>query len=57
VNMRNRPTRGTFAINHLPRRASAEVLGESRQLETMNGEWSDDFAGYAVHLYRLAAIK
>jgi hypothetical protein len=56
VNMRNNPTRGSFVVRGVPAR-SAEVLGESRKLELANGEWADEFAGYAVHLYRLAAIE
>ena len=56
VNMRNIPTRGSFAVRGLPARA-AEVLGESRRLEIVNGEWADEFAGYAVHLYRMDATK
>jgi hypothetical protein len=57
VNMRNVPTRGSFAVRSLAARASAEVLDESRTLAVSNGEWTDEFDPYAVHLYRLDAAK
>ena len=57
VNMRNQPTRGACAVRELSPRATAEVLGESRNLPITNGEFADEFAGYAVHLYRLDAPK
>jgi hypothetical protein len=53
VNMRNQPTRGTFAIRDLPAKSTIEVLDESRKVTASNGEWSDEFSGYAVHLYRI----
>ena len=57
VNMRSQATRGSFAVRDLPTRATAEVLAESRKVEVTNGEWSDEFGGYAVHLYRVEATK
>jgi len=57
VNMRDRPTRGLFGIRDLPGRANAEVLDESRKVAVMDGEWTDEFSGYAVHLYRVEAAK
>ncbi len=53
VNLRPRPTRGTFAGFALPERGKVEVVGEARGLEVTAKALSDDFAGYAVHLYRI----
>ena len=57
VNMRSRPTRGTFAGSELSASTTAEVLGESRNLKTEAGELADDFKPYEVHLYRMAQGK
>ena len=63
--MRKGATRGTF---RLPERTEAgrlaeisqgrssrrvEVLGEGRTIELTDGQFSDDFATYEVHLYRI----
>jgi hypothetical protein len=55
VNMRNRPTRGTFTIgkSHSDSLASATVLDEPRRIPIRNGAFADDFKPYAVHLYQL----
>jgi hypothetical protein len=53
VNLRNHPTRGAFSVSGLPASATADVLGESRDLAVRVGEFADDFQPYAVHLYRL----
>jgi hypothetical protein len=53
VNMRDRPARSTFAMRDLPAKSAVEVLDESRKITANHGEWSDDFIGYAVHLYRI----
>ncbi len=55
INMRNKPTRGTFSFRELPVNATVETLGESRPLNITRREFSDDFAGYEVHLYRVRA--
>ena len=57
VNMRNHPTRGSFAGRELSAGASAEVLGESRALKVDSGEFTDDFKAYEVHLYRIGVKK
>lgn len=57
VNMRNEPARGAFAIRGLPESVNAEVLGESRSVAVRNGEFSDEFEAYAVHLYRVQPSK
>src|SRR5205807_166987 len=51
VGMRNAPARGSFKVSHLPRQATAEVIGESRHLPVRNGRFEDRFAPYDVHLY------
>lgn len=53
VAMQNAPTRATFQIKDLPRRAKAEVLGEKRDIAVINGRFEDDFQPYDVHLYRI----
>lgn len=53
VNMRDKPTRGTFSVRGLPAAAKIEVLGDERRLNIGEGQWADNFTGYAVHLYRI----
>lgn len=53
VAMRNAAGRGTFTMRGLPPTATAEVLGEGRALTIRHGRFADDFAPYAVHLYRI----
>jgi hypothetical protein len=36
---------------------TVEVLGENRNLELGNGELTDSFQPYEVHLYRLLSKK
>lgn len=45
----------TARIPSLPRGASAEVLGEGRQVALRDGTLEDTFAPYGVHLYRIKA--
>ena len=52
VAMRNHPTTATFKCKQ-PGAVKAEVLGENRTLDLTNGVFTDAFAPYAVHLYRL----
>ena len=52
VCMRNHPTRATFTCKQTTL-AKAEVLGEDRALTLNHGVFTDEFAPYAVHLYRL----
>lgn len=51
--MRDGETRGTFEVAGLPAGAKVEVLGEDRSIDIANGGFSDDFAGYDVHLYSI----
>lgn len=53
VNMRNGPTSGVFSFRGLAGNAEAEVLGESRSIVARNGEFTDEFKPYGVHLYRV----
>lgn len=53
VAMRDTPATATFAIPGLNSPAKVEVLGENRAIEAANGRFSDQFAGYGVHLYRI----
>ncbi len=54
VSMRDDPTKGTFTLPGIPQSAKLNVIGEDRDLFISNGEFSDDFNGYDVHLYRIA---
>ena len=36
-----------------PATASAEVLGETRSVSVTGGVFSDSFASYGIHLYRI----
>jgi hypothetical protein len=49
----NESTRARFTLRGFMD-ATAEVIGEDRQLAIEGGELSDDFDGYGVHLYRIA---
>lgn len=52
VDMRNAPTRGAFTVREVGK-AAAEVIGEGRSVPVRDGRFADDFAPYAVHLYRI----
>ena len=52
VNMRNEATHGTFKMHDAGPDKAVEVLHETRKLMAKGGEFADDFAPYAVHLYR-----
>lgn len=55
VSLRNTPTNATFSLANLPPGARVEVLGESRALSADQATFSDKFAPYDVHLYRIAS--
>ena len=61
VNMRNRPERASFVIRksslNLGEAVLANVLDESRSIAMPNGELTDDFKAYEVHLYELRRTK
>jgi len=52
VNMFRRPARATFAVRG-PAAGRVEVLGEGRTVPLANGRFTDKFAPYAVHRYRI----
>ena len=53
VGMRNGAAKGAFTVPGLPKSAMAEVLGENRTIKVADGRFSDDFAPYDVHLYKI----
>lgn len=53
VAMRPGATTATFRVPGLPAEATAQVLGEERAVPVRDGQFRDDFAPYAVHLYRI----
>jgi hypothetical protein len=53
VAMRGRAAKSSFAIRGLAD-GDAVVLGERRSLKIRGGFFDDTFAGYGVHLYRIA---
>ena len=54
VRMEGTEATGTFTVKGAPDNATAEVIGENRELVVENGTFSDRFDGYAVHLYKIA---
>ena len=54
VRMEDAPARASFTLKGVPKGASVEVLGENRTLAMRRGSFSDDFASYDVHIYRIA---
>jgi hypothetical protein len=54
VPMRLGPTRGQFVIADIHANYPIEVIGEDRHIQSTDGSFSDDFATYQVHRYRLA---
>ena len=54
VCMRNESARATFKFRAGPNTAVAEVLEESRKVPIQNAEFTDSFAPYEAHLYRIA---
>jgi hypothetical protein len=56
VGMRNTAVQGNFTVAGLPPIAYAEVLGEGRTLKVKNGRFTDDFAPYGIHIYRIQEV-
>ncbi len=54
VNLANEPARATFSLKELSSGADVEVLAESRRVAVQDKAFADEFAPYAVHLYRLS---
>ena len=53
VGMRNGETEASFLVSGLAEQATAEVIGEGRRIEVVNGVFQDTFEPYDVHLYRI----
>jgi len=53
VAMQNSNTVGNFSIDGFTGNTTAAVLGEGRLVEVNNGQFSDSFTGYGVHLYSI----
>lgn len=54
VARRNNSSDGAFTVAGIPASARAEVLGESRTEAVVNGKFTDHFAPYQVHIYRIS---
>ena len=52
VAMRNAPSAGTLTLGDKSAH-QAEVLGENRRVEIKDGRFTDSFAPFAVHLYKI----
>lgn len=55
VGMENRPTTATFRFPEFLKNGTVEVLGESRTLSMTDGQFTDNFKPYEVHLYRFSS--
>ncbi|MCY3023366.1 MAG: hypothetical protein NTW87_30675 [Planctomycetota bacterium] len=51
--MRDTAANGTFNVSGLKGKGKVEALGEDRKLDAADGQFSDDFKGYDVHLYKI----
>jgi len=56
VPMRKGATNGSFIINGLTGYYRAEVIGENRFVEVVDGKFKDTFDTYQVHRYRIINI-
>ena len=50
--MRNQAATATFRCKNITA-ARAEVIGENRTIDLIDGVFTDKFAPYAVHMYRI----
>jgi hypothetical protein len=53
VRMEASPAKGTFQVAALPGDAKIRVIGENRTILVQAGQFQDDFAPHAVHLYQV----
>jgi hypothetical protein len=53
VNMRNEKTTGRLTIKGPSAASKVDVLDEDRIIDTKDGKFTDDFAPYDVHIYRI----
>jgi hypothetical protein len=54
VNMRDVTVKATFELAQPTAATRAQVLGEDRSLQVVDGRMQDEFTGYAVHLYEVS---
>ncbi len=54
VARRNNASDCTFTVAGIPASAHAVVLGEARSEQVVNGKFTDHFAPYQVHLYKIS---
>lgn len=52
--MRGGMAKATFTLRDFPSAASAEVVGEKRTIDVKAGVFTDDFASYGVHIYKIS---
>jgi hypothetical protein len=57
IGMRNGTTVGTLKLTAPTKSKTVEVLGESRSLKLTNGQFTDTFSPYQVHIYRITEAK
>lgn len=55
--MRNGTTGASFTIQNIETENTAEVLGEGRTVPVSNGDFSDQFAPWDVHLYKIRLVS
>lgn len=51
--MRGTATSATFKVSGITATSSAQVLNENRSVSVANASFTDSFARYAVHIYKL----
>jgi len=57
VAMRNAETKATFTLERIAGKKTLEVIGENRTLVAKDGNFTDHFGPWDVHLYRLATAS
>jgi hypothetical protein len=57
VTLRNQSARCSFKLENLADGSALDVLGEGRQIRPDKGEFSDNFDGYGVHLYKVSSAR
>ena len=56
VGMRSGATTATFTLRDFVGTRTVEVIGENRTIQSVDGVFQDDFAGYGVHLYKVSTL-
>jgi hypothetical protein len=54
--MRSGATTATFSLRDFVGNRTVEVIGENRTIQSVDGVFQDDFAGYGVHLYKVSTL-